>query len=170
MSPTTKNILFWGFVSGIIIGTGSYVWLNVRRAMNFKYKISGFKLKEHDLTSLLIDLKLVISNPSSLNAVIHNYDFNVYVNGSKIGNIKSNKSLRVDSNADTTIVLPVRLDRTKFSDYNSFSRLYSLLLTSVQNAEKINVAIKGTLTGTAFGLSVKNYPVDITYTLKEILS
>lgn len=171
MASTSSKYIVWGLISGVIIGVGSYLYFNIKKAMDFDSKISGFKLISQNSEKIVIGIDLDVTNKSDLKADITGYDFDVFINDNHIAKVNNTtQGLFINANSTSKINLPVEMKKSTFANYNDFSKIYALLLTAVANAKTTTIKIKGKFTGKLAGLELKDYPLDIKYTLYEILS
>jgi len=128
------------------------------------YKVIRTKVNKLSLTAMDIILYLQITNNSDISAQIHNEFFEVFINDKKVSEIKSSDLVHINSNGNTVLPIPIKINADQLLKVaaNNISNI-------LNDKSKIRLEIKGYLSLTAGAISLKNYPVDVNYTLQDII-
>lgn len=161
----------WIIIALIIVallGTIAYIGKKqVDKAMKYCYNYNIKKSKINKISSSGIDISAAIDfkNTSDITFNVDGYSLDILVNGSKISEVKSNAKSDIKANAFTTILVPIRLD---LSGTKALS-FTSLIKNIATDRSKIIFTIKGKVSGGAFGVKVRDFPLEISMTLAEMM-
>jgi LEA14-like dessication related protein len=117
MNQNDKNTTLVKVVglSALFSGIYSYLAWNLELLENFDYTLARVKILNSSITDISVEVDINVINQSHIAVTITNYDFDVYLNGTKVGNI---------SNASTNQVLKGAGRVSRFSmrgDINTLS-------------------------------------------------
>ena len=91
MNQESKNTTLVKVVglSALFSGMYSYLAWNLALLENFDYTLSGVKIINSSVTDVTFEVDINVINQSHISVTITNYDFDVYLNGAKVGNISN---------------------------------------------------------------------------------
>ena len=146
---------------GTVLGSfyAYYLW-NMKLLENFEYKIVGFKILNSNINKIRFQINLNIINESSIAVTVNNYDFDVYLNNVKVGNV---------SNASTNQVLKGGGQVSSFSilgDIQTFSLIGTGLLSAL-SCKNSTLRLKGFYGIRKGFIKLKDLPMDETFDLAE---
>ena len=107
---------------------------------------------------------LQITNKSDLSAQIINQHYVVYFNGVVVSTIDTKDIIHLNSNGYTNIPIHIL-----FNPKQAATVAFNNLTNFFNDKSKINFEVKGWLSIKLGTIKLKNYPIDINYTLQEIL-
>lgn len=152
-------------IINIITGVGAIILVYGARQFYLLYnavaKVYGVKINSISTRSINIDLGIEIDNKSDISAIITEQNYIVYFNKVEVSKINSSGVVKFHSNGKTTFTINVLFSPDKFFSSNILS-----LIANIKNAE---LEIKGKLSLTAGALSLKKYPIDIKYTVADLI-
>ena len=161
----SRKILIRGSVvlGFVALGFGLYKFFQgqLKAAMNFCYKISGFKVIELSKNRVAFNLDIKFLQNSNFNVLINGYTLDIFINGRKITSVSSATPMNVSYlNAKVDIKPSAVLDTP-----------YLIGLASKALMDKSNFIVKtvGTVNVSTSGISMKA-PIDITMSLADILA
>ena len=110
----------------------------------------------------------MLKNQSAFSVELTNYMFNIYINNKYIASVKSEKKQLIDSNAVSPFTLNISFDpSTKFTTED----VARLLTYAIIDREKFLIKLDGYVSVNHAGfISVKELPITLDYTLKELLT
>lgn len=159
-----------GVVSALFTIAGVYYLKNqIDLMMDFCYKISGFKINSFREDNISISLFLKITNQSKEAIVIEKYNFDILINGHKIGVVKNDTSQIWKAQSTSTIMANINSDLSKLN----IPLLYILNMINyyIGDQSKLIFTFNGKLSVKIFGfIPVRNYPLNIVYSLKELMA
>lgn len=165
-----KNIIGLGIATSIILliaGVGYYVFANVSNALNYCYRIVGFKVKNISSKSIDFALNLAFYNPSELSANIESYDLQVFVNDIKLANIRQNVAKTIKPNNITYVDIPVSIVPSEMGD-NLFLKALGVISKYTSDRSGVVITISGNYTVKVGFIRFSNRPISISMSLKEI--
>jgi len=163
----TKPIVIISSILGLgAIGYGLYKFIasQLVGAMNFCYKIAGFKFitLNKNLIQLKIDIKLLQN--SDVRLTLKKYDLDIFINGVKAANINESKNLDILPKAVSYLTAGVTIYPKKvFKE----TFLGDLIYNAVMDKSKVVVEIKGTLKAVATFIPI-SFPIAIKMNLAEL--
>lgn len=128
------------------------------------YKVVRTKINKISLTTIDIILYLQITNNSDISAQIKNEFFEVFINDKKVSEIKSADLIHINSNGNTVLPIPIKINSDQLIKVaaNNISNI-------LNDKSKIKLEIKGYLSLQVGAIDLKNYAIDINYTLQDLI-
>ncbi len=163
-SKTQKNWILGGFVVAGIIGIGVYLYKQYDKLYNALYKISSATIHNLGLSNIRITVNIKLTNKSDFSAWIINQNYDIYVNGIFVVNVKNNNRIHLNAQGDTVLPLDIEFNPEKL--LSAAGKNITALLT---DRSKVVFLIKGNLSLEAGALKVQSFPFDMQYTLQEII-
>lgn len=133
---------------------------------NAAYKILKDKTQIKSIALNNIDMSVVlqITNRSDLSAQIIGQHYVVYFNDVIVSTIDIKDKVHLNSNGYTNIPIHIL-----FNPKQAATVAFQNLTNFFNDKSKINFEVKGWLSIKLGAIKLKNYPIDIKYTLQEIL-
>ena len=129
------------------------------------FKPSGFKIKKLTLFDTDINLNLEFKNKTDLDFNIIKQEFDIYINEYPVVHITGNEKIIARPNMPATIPLNIVFNpaETLKIGLNNIGLLF-------QDKNKIRITVKGYLNLSSGVVFVNRLPVNISYTLGELLT
>jgi len=176
-TPTSKGFSIGNFkwknqyfiyVGGAILGTYIVTYLvkqsNLLRETCFKP--AGFVPNKLTLNEADINLKLKMKNKSDIDYYLKQQLYNVFINDKFVGSVKNNNKLYIAQNKTSDVWLNIKFNPLQVANL-SWDTLKELLTTGGD----AKIQLKGNAkVVVASGLFAFDYPVDETFSLKELTS
>lgn len=90
-----KKVLLFSGIGLAGFGLYRYFKYQVDMALNYDYKIKNFKILEYDNQNIKVSLELEITNKSSFEILVNEYDLKLSYKGKNFASAKSNKPFKV---------------------------------------------------------------------------
>ena len=162
-----KNKYFL-YAGGAIAGTyvAMYLYKQSQLMYDTCFKPAGFIPNSLGLTNADINIKLMMKNKSKIDYYLKNQVYNVYISDQFVGAIKNPNKLYIAPEKSSPVWLNVKFNPMQVANI-SWDTLKGLLT----NGGDVKIQIKGNARvvdkNGFFGF---NYPVDETFTLKDLTS
>jgi len=155
----------------VIVLAGAYFgYIQYIKAMNYCYNINAKKTKVNNIgiKSISIDFAIDFKNNSDLEANIDGYQFDILLNGIKVSGATSNTQVIMKPNSLTTIIIPININPESLLS----KQLVNLKTLSdiVSNRSNVIIAVNGSVSGGVLGIKVKQLPIQLSYSLAELLT
>jgi len=147
------------------VGGGAYLYSQLQKIKTGTFKVLGVKDLKVNAGKLTLTIMSQFKNNSNISATVTNQDYDVLINGTKIGNVSNHESVFVKANDYNIIPLNIEVSLS-FLLQESLANLGNILNNK---KEAVTIALKGNLTWKKGFVSAKQ-PFDISYTLKDIQS
>ncbi len=134
----------------------------------YNYNIKKSKVNRATTTALDIDFALDFKNNSDIEAEIDEYNFDVLLNGVKISDVISKIPVKVKAKAFTTITIPIRVSISSLLSKNILN--LNTVKNLVGDRSKIIITVKGLVSGGALGLKLSKMPLEISYSLADMMA
>jgi hypothetical protein len=167
-AKSTKNIWVAAGIA-VVVGIAGYLFFLKRQAdklLNLTYTFQRFRVTKAKLNNFEFTVEVVLTNPSSVDFTISQYDINIFFQDAAITTIKGdNLNIAVPANESVPIPLTVSFDPRKLGGnlLQIFVDLF-ILNSTTSNAQK-SMRFQGTVSGKFGALGFKNVPIDYTYDL-----
>ncbi len=158
------NKLLKAFLIGAGVGTLGYGAWQIFLLYSAVYRIKNFKINTISSKNIDFELDIEVENKSSISPQIRDQNYTIYLNGILVSTIESKDLIRILSNGKTLIPLHINFDPKAFLASSIMN-----LTTLLTDKSKINIEIRGVLTFKSIFLNLHKYPVDIKYTLQELI-
>lgn len=164
LNTKQKYILFGSLA--LLVGVGYYFYKQAKKAYDFCYKIKKLKINKLGRTFTSFDLTFDFQNKSKLEFMVTSQDFDVFINDTLVTKINSDKTyvLKPESWSPLTTTINFNPDEI-FQSVKSVEFLKNML----SGTDKIKIKTIGKI-GVKSGVISATIPLDITYTLKELLT
>ena len=170
MKPVAK----FAISIGILVGVGTLAYAGytffkteMKKLMNWCYKIKSYKINAFDLQHIDMTLQLLFRNNSDFDLTIYGYNLNVYLNDTLITKLSNTISQTINNNSVTLLTLPVNVVLSGLMDFGKIADLVTKYLT---DTSKIIIKVEGTISAGVSGLQVKDLPFSMSMSLKEIMT
>ncbi len=165
MALNTNKKMALVFISFGIIGIGYYLYSQSKKLMNFCLSFKGAKINK--ISPTLVDISAIMGfeNKSNLDVTVSNQDYQVLINGVLVTTIKSDKPILLTPKQISN--LPLRIS---FNPMELKGKAIGLVKELVSNQNAIKITFKGSLGVKSGILALAKFPIDITYTLKELMT
>jgi LEA14-like dessication related protein len=143
------------------------VWLRKQKQLYDKscFKLTGGRVNELNASNANIDIKLLYKNKNDINFYIQNQEYDVYFNDTMIAHIQNREKIFVRKHEGTPVNLNI-----KFVPKDVLKLTLKNLQDLILNRNNIKVRIVGNLSlGSSF-IFINKVPMDLQYTLGEILA
>lgn len=151
-----------GVASAGVLAGGAYLISQIQKLKSGTFKVLGAKKLVVSGGKVSFELITQFKNNSNISATVTNQDYDVLINGTRVGIISSSESISIK--AQDYNIIPLKVDVS----------LNSLLTQSLANLgnffgnkDAIKLTLKGNLTWKKGILSAKQ-PFEFSYSLKEI--
>ncbi len=126
----------------------------------------GYTIKKLSPQQIIVDIHLSIANKSDIKVKITSYDFNAYVNGVHLGNIKKELAQTVAAKSKSVITVPISFNPGQVLKASIQSSILQQLLIS---PKQLKVRLQGVISvSNANLITLENIPVDYESTLEEM--
>lgn len=160
-----QKIILFGSIA-LLAGVGYYFYRQAKKASDFCYKIKKVKINKLNRAFTSIDLTFDFQNKSKLEFMVTNQDFDVFINDILVTKIKSNQSFALRPEAWSPLTTTINFNPDEvFKSVKSIDFLKNML----GGTDKIKIKVVGKI-GVKSGVISANIPIDITQTLKELLT
>jgi LEA14-like dessication related protein len=151
----------------VLVVSGYIAKKQFSKIMNYCYKFNIKKSKINKISSSVIDMSLAVDfkNNSDIDFLIDGYNIDVLLNDNKVSTVSSKDSLTLKSKSFTTMVIPVNID---LGGMNAIP-LASVIGYIITDKSKVNITVKGNISGGALGVKVKDFPIELTLNLAELM-
>jgi hypothetical protein len=154
-------------IGGIVLLFAGYViYLKMQAdklASQLTYRLQTFQIKNFGLSNIRILSELVVTNPTSVEFAITDYNIDVQVEGTTITTLKGGGApIVVRANQSTTIPLDVQFDPRKVAQ-NLLSFFLDVFVINPNQAKGIKMRYTGTISGKFGAIGFTNIPIDYTY-------
>ena len=165
-----KTIIIVAIVIAILLGAGYFAKKQMDKAMKYcyNYNIKKSKVGKVSATSLVIDFAIDFKNSSDITATLDGYKFEVIINNIKVGEVSSTKGFYLTANTITTIVVPINVNPSALLSKKLINA--DTIKNIISDKSKVNLTIKGSVTGGAIGLQIKDMPIEFSMSLAEIMA
>lgn len=157
-----KKILI---ASSLLAGVGfAYLYRQYKLLYNSVYKLIGVTV--YEMTARRIKFKLVwrIENTGDLSARIVNQSYRIYINGSFVSSIESKDEILIASNGISFLPLTIQINPSQLIGIG-IKNIGTILF----NKSGINFGIQGKLDIRAGVVNLKDYTINETISLQEII-
>lgn len=139
-------------------------------AVNFCYKIKKeTKFTNVSATNVRLKVALIVRNFSSIKATITGFKLNVYLNGTKLSTVVSNKEQIINAKGTSDIDFEVIFNPKEIFS-NDYTKMLKLISTITNKDENAIISIKGFAYAKVIGIPIPKIPIDIQMTMKEIMA
>jgi len=170
---TKRTILTVGIIAGLTaigFGIAKIIKEQKRLLLSYCWKIKNVSIKKFTKDEIDLVLELLLRNQSDIDLDIYKWNLDVFIEGRKVANIDqpSNSGIEWKARAVSTIGLYVRFMPAKV--FGSANYVVSLIAKFFTNKNNIKIGIKGTVSAKHSIFNVENLEIDMTLTIKDILS
>lgn len=162
---TRNKKIALAFVGLGIIGIGYYLYKQSKKLMNFCLSFKKAKINNISPTNVDITVIMGFENKSDLDVVASNQNYEVLINGISVTTIKSEKPILLKPKQVSEF--PVNVF---FNPMQLKGKAIGLVKDLASNKEGVKISFKGSLGVKSGVLGVAKFPIDITYTLKELMT
>lgn len=143
----------WLYICALITATAALAAKGYGYYKQLKYKVSKAYLSEINAGIVELTIDLMIKNPTPVSLTVQSVKGNVYLNGKRVGCIKTKIYQTLSSNAVSTIHIPVILDAVaasgnilgnliKGNDFENHTLLAKTEITVANIPVKVNFIYK----------------------------
>ena len=156
-----KKLIFIGSLAGV---ASYFIVRAVRQQMLLEescFNVVGFQIRQAGIRYAKIAMQLKIKNKSSLNLVISNQTYDVYIGSSYVAKISKPDSIKLPKHSDTTVWVDIEFDPAKV--------LTEGMTALLANQQLTTLSIRGKFAART-GIILMRIPVDFSATLKEVMT
>jgi len=164
-----KGIILWTSIVALLTGASIYLYNQINLLKDYCYKISGFKINSLNKNGININLSLLLKNQSNISVMINSLNVDLFINDMKISTINNNKTLNWNKNSVSNIDIDVNVNSSDIKKLNiiNLANVFSYYLLGEK--EKIFIKIKGDIKAGIGNMPLPSIPIDINYSLAELL-
>lgn len=163
-----KGFLIAGSLLALLVGIGIYVKVNINKVMNFCYRFTGFKLTSFSKDAIKFELKVKLKNTSNFKINLSSYKFKVYINKIYLGTIEQELTTEIAKQGISEFFVPVNVSPSK-TDLTVLN-IADIALKIPANKKSVLFKIDGTISGKVGIIKVDDFPIQMEYSLEEILA
>ena len=162
---TRTRIIFIVLLVLALLYAGIFLYRQQQLYKQSCFKPRGFKINKLQPFDADIDLNLEFKNKTDLDLNIISQEFDVYINDSPVSHITGTEKVAARSNMSAIIPLKITFNPVEalIISLNNIGLLF-------QDKDKIRIAIKGNLTLSSGVVFINRLPVNISYTIGELLT
>lgn len=156
-----KVITILSGISLLVIGYGArqlYLLYNAKIGVKMAI-INMFTSQKVDMT-----IYAELDNKGDISAIVKGQHYEVFLNNALVSTINANQLIHINSNGKTTLPISIIFNPSSVATIG-LNNLLNLLLDKT----KINIEIRGYLSMEMGIIKLKNFPIDIKYTLQELI-
>jgi hypothetical protein len=165
-----KTLLKISVFAGIaVIGYGVYMLINeqIRLIFSYCYRIKNIAIRSFKKDNINLKIDVLLKNQSDIGLEIISYNFDIYLDGIKVFNVKDpDTHINWAARGVSLVSTEVAFNPTEV--FNA-TNLQKLLSKSAFNYKQIAVRTKGIVSVKHGFIKAKNVPLDITMTIDEIM-
>ncbi len=169
MNKKVLNIAIITSVVLVFVGIGCYVYTNIKSALNYCYKVVNFSISNINKDGISLKVRLALLNNSEISATIEGYNFGVWINDIKIATIKESIKKQISPKVINYIDIPVTINPKEFGS-GLYEKVLNVLSTYLLNKDKVIVKVEGSFSANVVLWSVRDYPISISMSVKEIMT
>lgn len=147
--------------AGLLVG-GGYLISQIQKLKTGTFKVLGAKNLVISGGKISFELITQFKNNSNLSATVTKQDYDVLINGSRVGVVSSNTA--IDIKAQDYNIIPLKVD---VSINSLLTQSLANLANYFSNKDAIKITLTGNLTWKKGILSAKQ-PFEFSYSMKEI--
>lgn len=151
-------------LSGLALITLAYGARQFYLLYNATFKVIKTRIKTITSNEISIVVFAEIENKSDISAIVNGQHYDVFFNNELVSQIDAAEVIHINSNGKTIIPISINFNPAAVIK-TGLANLANLLL----DRTKINIDIKGHLSLKAGIVELKNYKVDVKYTLQELI-
>lgn len=129
---------------------------------NSAHRVGKMKVNDASISNINADMVIEISNDSDISAHILNQEYIVYFAGRELSRITSNTPIFFGSNSKTFIPLKINV--------SPVTAILTTILGFTKSQQQQVLEIKGRLSIKAGVILLRNYEINIVYTLDELIA
>lgn len=141
-----------------------YVSRQIALLKKICFVLNGIKIPEIGLSQIRMSIRVLLKNKSNIELNVLRQKYRIFVNDKEIITVFKRDKLKLPSKGSTETWIDI--------DFNPMKVLEQAVLNiiDIQNAkEKIKIRVVGFASISSFGIFTNRIPVNIEYTLKEII-
>ena len=165
-----KFFLGIGILTGIaVIGLGMAKLLKeqVRLMFSYCYRIKNVVIRSFKKDNVDLRLDFLLRNQSDITLDILSYDFDVYLEGIKVGKLKDDNANIVWKARDISLI-GANINFNPSTVFNA-SNLTTLLAKAGFNYKQLGIRMNGIVSVKHGFIKAKNIPLDMTMTIEDIM-
>lgn len=165
MSITSKKIIL--ATTAIVILGGIYTFFKTEfgKLKNACFVLAGGVINNLALNHVNLSLFFKVTNISAIDMEISNVNLNIYINGLFVSNFKNPNKQQINPRASNTMQIDV-----DFKPADLLKAGVNNITALLEDQSKLVISLKGTITVGSGIVKVNNYDVNLSMTLKDIVS
>ena len=148
----------------LIVAVATYGGWQLYLLYKATFKIIGTKIKNIAFNNIDIVLYTELDNKGDISAQVYEQHYDVFFNGKKVSDIDAKEIIHINSNGKS--IIPIRI---AFNPEKIVAEGLSNLIQILTDRSKITLQVRGYLSLKSGIVSMKKYPIDIKYTLQELI-
>lgn len=164
-----KTVIIVLIIVILFLGVGYLAKKQLNKAKKFcyNYNIQKSKVNTMSASELSLDFAIDFKNTSDIAVNIDGYKIDVLLNGKKISEVVSTTKTTIEATKFTTIIVPIRVLVKDLLSKNIIDG--DVVRNILIDKSKVIIGIQGTISAGALGVSVKDLPIELSYSLKDML-
>jgi LEA14-like dessication related protein len=165
-----KGIIIAIVVIALLVGMGVFAKKQLDKAMSYCYNYNIKKSKVGKISATGIDINFAIDfkNNSDIEAQIDGYSFSILINGTEVSKVASTTKGKLKAKAFSTFIIPININPTALMSKKLINA--DTLKNIALDRTKVTITVKGVVSFSALGVSISGQPVEISYTLAELMA
>ena len=163
-SKSQKNWAWGTVIFGAIVGIGTYITRQYNFLYNASTKLAGATIQKLTLASVKFTAYIKLKNLGDLSVDVTEQKYDIYVGSTYVLSVTNKNKVHIKSNGSTIIPLTI-----EFIPKDLLVAGLQNLGSILNDTSKFVINIKGKLSFKAGILSMKDYELAMTFTLKEII-
>jgi LEA14-like dessication related protein len=161
MTPK-KKIIIIAIVVFVILAIVISIWAARQKSLLEKtcFKPNGIAVKRFGLKDADVTLNLLMNNMSSIDYTITKQDYKILISGKEVSHIKSGKDQYIAAGTKSPVALDVKFN---------LSQIAKQTIAELVTSGDVKIVMKG-YAKIRKGIFPYKYPVDATFTMKEMTS
>jgi|GEM_PF-4798464 len=147
-----------------LIPIGMYIHSQYKRVLNTCYLTAGIVLHKFSPDLISFTLLLKIKNLTDFAISLKNTVFDIYFMDIKIAELKQDNKTTIHA----TSCSPFSVD-VSFNPSKVLTNIVSSISDLIKNKENVKIKIVGKTTINALSFTLKNYKIETSFTIKELL-
>lgn len=154
----------FGLASVSLLAGGGYLISQIKKLRKGSFKVLGIKKLNISGGKVSFELITQFKNNSNLSATVTNQDYNILINGNRVGIVHAEDSILIK--AQDYNIIPLKVD---VSINSILTQSLANVANYFSNKDAIKINLNGNLTWKKGIISAKQ-PFEFSYSLKEIES
>lgn len=162
----SRKAVIWSLVGVAAVALGAYTYIQVKRAMQYCYKIVSFAPIKVSVDKIVLGINVWFLNKSDFGATVNGYDFDVYLNNVYLSRVSDSKGFEFKANTSFTIPITVEFAPKKVFNLQNIT----LMLAAFKPDSPAKLKMVGKVRATLLGFIPVTAPFTYESTIKELMA